>query len=235
MNMRRIAFYICFLGISLAVCFSAPALSVPERFSPAANREGDGGGPPGGWVEARSLQNGDTVFFADGPTGIVTGKTISPARVGEKTEPTYNFTVADYHTYFVGESGLFVHNAGNPCWPAPRWRAVYKKMYDDAPEATVFGGVYHCKTGDIKIARLQKVPPGAGEFPSHRTIVMHVEQGMFRFAADDHLGFVFMKDTPGKPPHFMNISALNEIWTGSPRLPEELARMIQEMLNKHLQ
>ncbi|MEZ6212113.1 MAG: hypothetical protein R3B46_12825 [Phycisphaerales bacterium] len=29
---------------------------------------------------------------------------------------TYNIEVADYHTYFVGETGVWVHNAGtNPC------------------------------------------------------------------------------------------------------------------------
>jgi len=29
----------------------------------------------------------------------------------DRIEPTYNFEVAEFHTYFVGEAGVWVHNA----------------------------------------------------------------------------------------------------------------------------
>jgi hypothetical protein len=93
---------------------------MPEHLCRVTGRAEADDRPPGGWVEARSLRNGDTVLFADGSTGIVIGKTISPAGAGEKTEPTYNFTVADYYTYFVGEHGVWVHNTAHKRCPGVR-------------------------------------------------------------------------------------------------------------------
>ncbi len=43
---------------------------------------------------------------------------------------TYNFEVADFHTYFVGKRGAWVHNA--PCNLQPGWIAkdLYSKLTD---------------------------------------------------------------------------------------------------------
>lgn len=35
----------------------------------------------------------------------------------ERIEPTYNLTVADFHTYFVGQQKVLVHNCGEPATP----------------------------------------------------------------------------------------------------------------------
>lgn len=59
------------------------------------------------WVSACNLKKGDKVLLSDGKYGIV--KEIKTEKCEEFT--TYNFEVADYHTYYVGENGVLVHNA----------------------------------------------------------------------------------------------------------------------------
>ncbi|MBM9549247.1 hypothetical protein JWG40_19650 [Leptospira sp. 201903074] len=58
------------------------------------------------WVQAKDLHPGDVALRADGQELVVTDITID-----ERAETVYNFEVEEYHTYFVGESGVWVHNA----------------------------------------------------------------------------------------------------------------------------
>jgi len=58
-----------------------------------------------GWTAAGNLNIGDEVTTLE--NGVVTVVTISSDAV---KRTTYNFEVEDYHTYFVGESALWVHN-----------------------------------------------------------------------------------------------------------------------------
>ncbi len=60
------------------------------------------------WVSACDLKKGDRVLLSDGQYGIITGTKT------ESCEPfvTYNFEVADFHTYYVGMNGICVHNNG---------------------------------------------------------------------------------------------------------------------------
>lgn len=58
------------------------------------------------WIQAGDLKPGDRVLRLAGD--VVTVKSVS--RLSGKFA-TYNFEVADYHTYFVGEKGVWVHNA----------------------------------------------------------------------------------------------------------------------------
>ena len=60
-----------------------------------------------GWVEASALHAGMTIWFANGTKGTV--EDISNEGL-EEPVTVYNFEVADFHTYFVGESGVLVHN-----------------------------------------------------------------------------------------------------------------------------
>ena len=57
------------------------------------------------WVDAGDLALGDQVSNIDG--GILVVKTIE---IDAELQNTYNFEVADFHTYFVGEQGAWVHN-----------------------------------------------------------------------------------------------------------------------------
>jgi hypothetical protein len=61
-----------------------------------------------GFVEAGQLQMGDQLRLADGGAAVVRGIEVQRATGAPFT--TYNFEVADFHTYFAGASGVWVHN-----------------------------------------------------------------------------------------------------------------------------
>ena len=64
----------------------------------------------GEWVAAKDLREGDELTLADGSTTTIT-KTY-----GEQLdEPVivYNFEVSDFHTYYVTDNGVLVHNANS--------------------------------------------------------------------------------------------------------------------------
>jgi hypothetical protein len=63
-----------------------------------------------GWVSARKLQIGDNVSLYSGETGKITS---IQQEVLTSTLSVYNFEVEAWHTYFVSESGILVHNACN--------------------------------------------------------------------------------------------------------------------------
>jgi len=67
-----------------------------------------------GFVRADELAVGDTLRLADGGPAEVTSLNIEEAVDGGPFT-TYNFEVADFHTYFVGEAGVWVHNASTLC------------------------------------------------------------------------------------------------------------------------
>ena len=60
-----------------------------------------------GWVAAGDLEIGDTLITADGDEVEVTDLELE-----KLAEPilVYNLEVEDFHTYFVGEYGVLVHN-----------------------------------------------------------------------------------------------------------------------------
>ncbi|MBG9795002.1 hypothetical protein ABD76_22045 [Paenibacillus dendritiformis] len=64
-----------------------------------------------GWVFADELQVGDKLQKADG-----SNLTIDKVEFVKLDEPVtvYNFTVADYHTYYVTDIGIWVHNTNCP-------------------------------------------------------------------------------------------------------------------------
>lgn len=59
------------------------------------------------WVSACKLKAGDKVLLSDGKYGIIVSVKIEEL---ETPETTYNFEVEDFHTYFVGENPVCVHN-----------------------------------------------------------------------------------------------------------------------------
>jgi hypothetical protein len=65
--------------------------------------------PLSDWVAASQLEPGDRLRLADDTVATVGGIRRIAASNGSLT--TYNFTVADHHTYFVGRAGVWVHNS----------------------------------------------------------------------------------------------------------------------------
>ena len=63
-----------------------------------------------GWVEASALHAGMVVWLADGTKAVVTDVVTEGL---EEPVTVYNFEVTDFHTYFVGDSGVLVHNKCN--------------------------------------------------------------------------------------------------------------------------
>jgi LysM repeat protein len=59
----------------------------------------------GGFVAAGWLERGDRLRLADGSPAYVTSVEATGV-----TEPVYNFSVEGWHTYHVGEIGVWVHN-----------------------------------------------------------------------------------------------------------------------------
>jgi hypothetical protein len=60
-----------------------------------------------GFIDAEDLSEGDVLLLAGGAPATVTEN-----RVVEKAQLAHNFTVANDHTYFVGEAKVWVHNCG---------------------------------------------------------------------------------------------------------------------------
>jgi len=67
-----------------------------------------------GFVPAEQLAAGDVLFLVDGKAGVISSIATESAPHGQ-TFTTYNFEVAEFHTYFAGASGAWVHNRGSAC------------------------------------------------------------------------------------------------------------------------
>ena len=79
------------------------------------------------FVPASDLQPGDRLSLPEGRSASVLSIRHEHAAAGS-TFTTYNFEVANHHTYFVGKAGVWVHNSGaTPCQFA---EAKYSKVYD---------------------------------------------------------------------------------------------------------
>ncbi|WP_269539370.1 LamG-like jellyroll fold domain-containing protein [Cerasicoccus fimbriatus] len=61
------------------------------------------------FIPADELTIGDSVLLHNGSNATIVSIQIENAPLGE-TFTTYNFEVADFHTYFAGEPGVWVHN-----------------------------------------------------------------------------------------------------------------------------
>ena len=83
-----------------------------------------------GWIEAIDLQPGEQLESNDGKVIIV--NTVKPAN---RSEVSYNFTVENYHTYYVTEYGVLVHNCnwepGKNLWSKGKLKEHYEKHGSD--------------------------------------------------------------------------------------------------------
>jgi len=70
-----------------------------------------------GFTPAKQLAQGDQLSLADGRTALMAEVAIEDAAPGQFFT-TYNFEVAEHHTYFVGKAAVWVHNDGTPCGKA---------------------------------------------------------------------------------------------------------------------
>ena len=74
--------------------------------------EGVNSDKKGRWIEAKELKISDKLLLSDGTYGIINSVAVETL---ESPETTYNFEVEDFHTYFVSDSNVLVHNrCGTP-------------------------------------------------------------------------------------------------------------------------
>ncbi len=66
------------------------------------------------FVPAERLAKGDRLLLANGGEASITAILYENAPRGQ-TFTTYNLAVKDFHTYFAGEDGVWVHNTGSWC------------------------------------------------------------------------------------------------------------------------
>jgi len=76
-----------------------------------------------GWNPASSLKVGEALQLHNGTTVV-----IEAILTGVRPEKVYNLTVANAHTYFVGEDGVLVHNEDEWCDPVKAKKTAIEKL-----------------------------------------------------------------------------------------------------------
>ncbi len=95
----------------------------------------------GKWITAKELKKDDKLLLSDGSYGII--KSIKVEKLS-KPETTYNFEVEDFHTYFVGESEVLVHNA---C--GAKSATLEQDLYRGGNDMTLKNGEYRLDSNNL--------------------------------------------------------------------------------------
>lgn len=113
-----------------------------------------------GWTEAKDLLPGDEMFTSLGGWVRVTSNTWVSG-----SQTVYNFEVDGFHTYFVGESGVWVHNSCTAEVGASKSlgrtgkQAKLRELANDPKVSSADRGwikneIRHVKTGNRKTIRV---------------------------------------------------------------------------------
>ena len=92
------------------------------------------------WVTADKLKAGDILTLADGTTCAIDRVY---AEFTNKAITVYNFEVADFHSYYVTDTGVLVHNANPEDYVIPIEPYNRKKHYGNTPtksDRDIIGG-----------------------------------------------------------------------------------------------
>ena len=79
----------------------------------------------GAWICARHLRITDKVLLSDGSCAIIEAIEVEKLAV---PQTTYNFEVADFHTYYVTQTDVLVHNACRPTSPKKLTKSEIKRF-----------------------------------------------------------------------------------------------------------
>ena len=104
-----------------------------------------------GWVAAGDLVAGDEIYALDGSTAFVTGSELEKL---DETILVYNLEVEDFHSYFVGDVPVLVHNYEDLPQNAKDSYDAYENdgwsgTRSDQTSGTKAGGTYHNKSGAL--------------------------------------------------------------------------------------
>ena len=84
-----------------------------------------------GFVSAEALWIGAELIDKNG--NVVLVKQLYRENLGDESVKVYNFQVEDYHTYFVSENCILVHNAGDLYARGKYRKSMHEKMKAEAP------------------------------------------------------------------------------------------------------
>ena len=121
------------------------------------------------WLGAGELEAGDVVYNSAGLTGVV-----NVVETVEQSQWMYNLTVADAHTFFVGEGRWLVHNANCDHWA--------KKLGEYEKIALDKSGHLEAAAREIK-GEVVKLKPNGTPF-DHVQEVAGTQQGLRNLIAD---------------------------------------------------
>jgi hypothetical protein len=110
----------------------------------------------GRWLRVVELKIGDSVKLFDGSNLVIEQITVAPGRT-----TVYNFEVADYHTYYVSNTKVLVHNNG-PCPNEIRDLRKYGQAKDLEGKEGVYEHFYKDANDNIKSYSGQTKDLGGG-------------------------------------------------------------------------
>lgn len=184
-------------GISDKVFSEAPRMELAVKASEAAAVEtqeltGTGEHPfwredTREWAEMAELKPNDRLLLIDGQPTTVFANSRQNAPPG-KAFTTYNFEVEDFHTYFVGESGVWVHNTGAPC------ERIFSVFYSKAKNRP--GGVDGLRKDRFKVLEETKAEfRGTTDIPTS-SWAQSVKDVQSKMAQDLAAGKIDVADMP---------------------------------------
>ena len=121
-----------------------------------------------GWVDACDLQPGDVVYTKDWNTAAV--NSVSLLELDEPVE-VFNFEVEDFHTYYIGDTLVLVHNAlcqhQTSSWKTKRSNYWKEQATNGNPSAW-----YDRSLDNLKLMQQGKAPIG---FDGKKVQLHHLE------------------------------------------------------------
>lgn len=113
--------------------------------------------PVKGWTDAAHLRAGDILVLVNGEYVVV--EKIQHELL-ESPIKVYNFQVEDYHTYYVSDNGVLVHNS---CNHNSAWNKERRNYWKNTAKSAVKGqdyGAYVATEKNISRMALGKAPIG---------------------------------------------------------------------------
>ena len=123
--------------------------------------------PVKGWTNAVHLRAGDILVLVNGEYVIVEKV---QHEILESPVTVYNFQVEDFHTYYVGDEGILVHNSC--AHKSKSWRAQKRKYWKD--HQNVASDLYDLTPENVLRMSKGKAPIGIDGFPME----LHHVQGI---------------------------------------------------------